>query len=378
MIIEMMNDMTLTDNDKDWVKAFEIRVDDILKNDYFNNNNYRFDFNEICKSIGLDSTLLNKEGTLMYALWVTLLNGIRKFKLLASFKYPTIELFLNHFDYYDKFKHENELEIKKLWYIANWMSYLFTMVSAKKNKGLAMIVIPKLIEGWNIKYITGSGQTRATTNRVHIFECEGNVKANHRGKVKKLKMLEDDKTNEAASLLLSQIKNQEKNMKPKKRKIMNNKNKNTINNNIIHNSTSNYHDIIIDDNNDDYNNHHQMMIHDYDHNNNYNQQIDVNISNNIDHNYSNMQYFQTNEFDLLEYNPIEMNDNIIIHNINDNNTINTNNNIINNNNSINNDNIDDTHNYNDIHNINSSGIKRTFDISLNNEIYNFNDWKEKN
>ena len=390
----MMNDITLSEIDKDWVKMFEFRIDDILKNDYCNSNNinYRFDFNELCKSIGLDSTILNKEGTLMYALWVTLLNGIRKYKLLTSFKYPTIELFLTNYDYYDKFKHENEIEIKKLWYIANWMSYLFTMVSAKKNKGLAMIVIPKLIEGWNIKYITGSGQTRATTNRVHIFECEGNVKANHRGKVKKLKMLEDDNTNEAASLLLSQIKNHEKHLKPKKRKITKTKTNNTINNNHHYNNFDN-----------DYN--HQLHIQQQQlqqHNN-----VVVNNNNNedeINYNYNSTQYFQTNEFDLLGYNsstnlttlPENKINNDILNNINSNNnnsnkkkikTKNIKNNTINKKNIIiiNNDNNNDHNNNINInidnnHNVNNnSGTKRTYDITTvdNNENYNFNEWKEQ-
>jgi hypothetical protein len=392
MIIEMMNDVTLSENDKDWVKMFEFRIDDILKNDYCNNNNvnYRFDFNEICKSIGLDSTILNKEGTLMYALWVTLLNGVRKYKLLTSFKYPTIELFLNNYDYYDKFKHENEIEIKKLWYIANWMSYLFTMVSAKKNKGLAMIVIPKLIEGWNIKYITGSGQTRATTNRVHIFECEGNVKANHRGKVKKLKMLEDDNTNEAASLLLSQIKNHEKHLKPKKRRITKTKTNNTINSNSNNHHYNNFdhaynHQLIFDQQqqHDDHQLHKQQL----------HKNVDNNNDDEINNHFNSMQYFQTNEFDLLAYNSSH-NLTTLLENNNDsnggilNNDIhikNINNNISNNINVINNISNEQKNIKNEKNNINinhhdqlsNSGTKRSFDITLDNENNNFNEWKEQ-
>eukprot|EP00981_Chlorochromonas_danica_P006836 scaffold1493_cov172-Ochromonas_danica.AAC.14 len=64
------------------------------------------------------------------------------------------------------------------------MAILFTLITARKNKGLAMQVVPKIVEGWHVKYVTGSGQTRLTANRVQIFEFEGNTKANHRGKVK--------------------------------------------------------------------------------------------------------------------------------------------------------------------------------------------------
>jgi hypothetical protein len=36
------------------------------------------------------------------------------------------------------------------------------------------------VEGWQAKYVTGSGQTAATASRVHIFETEGETHANHR------------------------------------------------------------------------------------------------------------------------------------------------------------------------------------------------------
>ena len=62
------------------------------------------------------------------------------------------------------------------------MNIFFNYIPAKKNKGLILQVIPRLIEGWKVKYITGSGQTMATKDRVHIYETEGHVKPFHRGK----------------------------------------------------------------------------------------------------------------------------------------------------------------------------------------------------
>ena len=55
------------------------------------------------------------------------------------------------------------------------------MVTPRKSKGLAMAVVPKVIEGMNAKYVTGSGQTKSTADRVHIFETEGGVTASSRG-----------------------------------------------------------------------------------------------------------------------------------------------------------------------------------------------------
>jgi hypothetical protein len=37
-----------------------------------------------------------------------------------------------------------------------------------------MNFIPRIVEGKNARYITGSGQTRATTDRVGLFRSEGN------------------------------------------------------------------------------------------------------------------------------------------------------------------------------------------------------------
>jgi hypothetical protein len=38
-----------------------------------------------------------------------------------------------------------------------------------------MNVIPKVVEGFQAKYATGTGQSQATSLRVHLYECEGGV-----------------------------------------------------------------------------------------------------------------------------------------------------------------------------------------------------------
>ena len=45
-----------------------------------------------------------------------------------------------------------------------------------------MSVVPRHVEGPNAQYITGSGQTQATADRVLIYETEGDVKPIRRGK----------------------------------------------------------------------------------------------------------------------------------------------------------------------------------------------------
>ena len=56
---------------------------------------------------------------------------------------------------------------------ANFISIMVSQIPSRKCKGLAMAVVPKIVEGRDAKYVTGSGQTKATGERVHIFEREG-------------------------------------------------------------------------------------------------------------------------------------------------------------------------------------------------------------
>eukprot|EP01035_Chromulina_nebulosa_P018498 gene18498-24215_t len=80
------------------------------------------------------------------------------------------------------------------------MSLLFKIIPARKNKGLVIQVIPKLVEGWDVKYITGSGQTKATAHRVRIFETEGEIQAFHRGRPKVKKQISKINTNKPTNL----------------------------------------------------------------------------------------------------------------------------------------------------------------------------------
>lgn len=137
---------------------------------------------QLCESSGIDLSSLAKEGAMLCALWVIILRGIKNYITDEQFKYPTMNDFLEHFQEF--FPHDEESELQNLWKTANWMHILFEMMPAKKNKGLAMLVVPRFVESWTVKYVTGSGQTHFTANRVKVFEIEGETKASHRGKLK--------------------------------------------------------------------------------------------------------------------------------------------------------------------------------------------------
>jgi hypothetical protein len=72
------------------------------------------------------------------------------------------------------FQPRTAAEQEKLRTTANWMDLAFYTIQPKNNKTFILNLIPRIVEGRNAKYITGSGQTRATSDRVNIFRLEGN------------------------------------------------------------------------------------------------------------------------------------------------------------------------------------------------------------
>lgn len=96
-------------------------------------------------------------------------------------KYNSSEDF---FEKYPDFRDRDAGEQSLLRQNANWMHVLFLILPAKKNKGLALDVVPKFVEGFTATYITGSGQTKQTADRVKIYEGEGNVMPSKRYKWK--------------------------------------------------------------------------------------------------------------------------------------------------------------------------------------------------
>eukprot|EP01035_Chromulina_nebulosa_P003074 gene3074-4197_t len=135
---------------------------------------------------------IQREKRLVAALWVILLECFRNETTINDLKYPTLENFLRIYKSYgdniSTIAQESEKEKISLWHTANWMTVLLSMVPARKSKDLAIQVVPKLIEGWDARYITGSGQKRSTAYRVAIFEKEGNVIPRERKKMQRVQL----------------------------------------------------------------------------------------------------------------------------------------------------------------------------------------------
>jgi hypothetical protein len=135
-----------------------------------------FNFPSIAKAVDIPTSTYNKDGIFTQNMWLRFLLIVKDNISPTEFKYNSIEDFRqSYINSSIMFSRLDILEIEKLKNTANWMQYLLKKIPAKKNKGLAMNIIPKIVEGIHIKYCTGSGQTKATSDRVTIFETEGGV-----------------------------------------------------------------------------------------------------------------------------------------------------------------------------------------------------------
>ena len=101
-------------------------------------------------------TKIPKDSYLSCAIWLSFLS-INAEEIVSSspIKYKTIEDFKACYDFSDHTLMKGEL--LKLYQIANWMNIFFQFVPAKKNKGLCMQVVPKLVEGTYVP--TGKNET---------------------------------------------------------------------------------------------------------------------------------------------------------------------------------------------------------------------------
>jgi hypothetical protein len=175
----MLDEESFTATEKAQIRRFQTEVQRrITENGADLSFLTMFSITQACE---IDTSLAAKDGLFMVALWISLLSALSRVLTLDRLKYPTFQAF--SVDAYEgKFNQEAMEEQHHLWHTANWMSILFQIIPAKKNKGLAMQVVPKLVEGWDAKYVTGSGQTKFTASRVYLFETEGNTKPSHRGR----------------------------------------------------------------------------------------------------------------------------------------------------------------------------------------------------
>ena len=131
----------------------------------------------VAEEAGVNLFQHTRDADFLASIWIAFLTVMKEHFPADRHKFPNVDAFL---EAYPEFLHTPAEEQTNLFNTANWMAVLFTMIPAAKNKGLVLQVIPQVVEGGHVKYITGSGQTEATTNRVHIYEKEGHIVVAHR------------------------------------------------------------------------------------------------------------------------------------------------------------------------------------------------------
>ena len=87
------------------------------------------------------------EDALINSFYICILDMLKSKLTTEDFKYSQIEDFMSV--YGEQFAKESNREKNLLWQTANWMFILFKIVPANKSTGLAMEVVPKLLEGWH-------------------------------------------------------------------------------------------------------------------------------------------------------------------------------------------------------------------------------------
>lgn len=93
-------------------------------------------------------------------------------------KYDSLEELLS---VYPEFSSSGaDLERAQLLENANMMASALSFVTPTQNKGVLLSIVPRLTEGPHVKYVTGGGSSRATLDRVMIFEREGNCTVRRR------------------------------------------------------------------------------------------------------------------------------------------------------------------------------------------------------
>ena len=68
---------------------------------------------------------------------------------------------------------DSHAEQVKLHSNGNWFDLALLTIKPQNNKSFLMRVIPRMAEGYKAKYITGSGESIQTKDRVLIFRVEG-------------------------------------------------------------------------------------------------------------------------------------------------------------------------------------------------------------
>ena len=97
---------------------------------------------------------------------------IRHVFIYAEMKYDDNNTFLAS---YPEYQAEDDEEITSLRMFANFVNVIMSLKITRGFKGLTFMISSKIFEGWNVRYITGGGQSTKVNKRVHVFEIETDI-----------------------------------------------------------------------------------------------------------------------------------------------------------------------------------------------------------
>jgi len=131
-------------------------------------------YDDILIDIKVHKLWKKRSEKLIWAIYVWILHLLKLYLRPEDFKYTS--MYGDYREVYsDKFDSQTEEEQTKLFHTANWMVIFFQLVPPMHNKIMAINVVPKFLEGWEVKYTTGKGMTRATKNRYEIIHIESGM-----------------------------------------------------------------------------------------------------------------------------------------------------------------------------------------------------------
>ena len=188
------------------LQKFVDTAKEIVKNANVSNNYETWNLEAVLNAAEITKHTWTKENIMSVALWVLFFAITGEHYPTAQLKYQDVNSFLKAYEGY--FNDIDPAEQEMLKDEANWFKVVSTLLPPSKNKGLTIQIVPRLVEGWYAKYVTGSGQTEATKRRVHIFEKEGGVVPCGRGRSpqKKKKTIKAAKKTKNSSSKTSTVK----------------------------------------------------------------------------------------------------------------------------------------------------------------------------
>ena len=108
---------------------------------------------------------------------------------VCSYKYIDNNALIARYPEFESTSRSSDLD--KLRGFANFMNFTFYFVTAKLNRQHVFNIVTRITEGKDVRYVTGTGKTQSTSDRVLIYNREGGILPKSRP-IKTIELLLDD------------------------------------------------------------------------------------------------------------------------------------------------------------------------------------------